>query len=157
MRNPFSTRKGQLWREQGSDIHIAMTLAMLSIANQAMGLYKEGIQQVEEALEISERLGNTMLQAQRFFSKLALLLGSDEQFDAAEGATFRAINLFPEKGQEYFVCESHQMLGLICISNQGRDRESCSPFRGSPRNCDSFQLARSPGFDPFKPGKAVSR
>jgi len=70
------------------------------------------MRQAKEALTIYERLGDTERQAECLI-KLALLFQSDEQLDAAEEAAFRAIDLLPEKGQQFLVCESHQVLGNI--------------------------------------------
>ena len=101
-----------LWRERGSDDGVALVLMMLSDTNRAIGLHREGIQQAREALEIYERLGETGRQASCLV-KLTLLLDSEEQFDAAEEAAFRAIALLPEEGQPYQVCQSHYALGTV--------------------------------------------
>ena len=101
-----------LWRERGGDDRVALALMSLSDTNRVMGLYREGIQQAREALEIYERLGDTGQQAYCLM-KLALLLSSEEQFDAAEEAALRAIDLFPEEGKKYQVCQSHFALGEI--------------------------------------------
>jgi len=102
----------KLWRKQGDDNSVAQTLGYLSDINRLMHLPKEGIEQAKEALEIYERLGNTMGQA-RCLDNLALSLREDGQLDAAEEAVFRAIALLPEKGQEYRMCLFHQTLGKI--------------------------------------------
>jgi tetratricopeptide (TPR) repeat protein len=102
----------KLWREWGSDRRVARTLMELSETNRIMGLPKEGIQQAEEALEVYKRLGDIVGHVQCLI-KLALLLGSEKQFDAAEEAAFRAIDLLPEKGQQYLVCRSRRALGEI--------------------------------------------
>jgi len=102
----------KLWRERGDDNGAAQTLGLLSNVNRLMHLPKEGIQQAREALEIYERLGDTMAQA-RCLDRLALSLRDDDQLDAAEEAAFRAIALLPEEGEEYRVCEFHQTLGKI--------------------------------------------
>jgi len=101
-----------LQREGGNDYKVASALVELSNVNQLTGLYKEGIQQAKEALEIFERLGNTARQANCLID-LAWLFCWDKQPDAAEGAAFRAINLLPVKGQQLRVCESHRALGII--------------------------------------------
>jgi len=102
----------KLRRERGDDYGVAETLRYLSDINRLMHLPKEGIRQAREALEIYERLGSTMGQAQ-CLDNLALSLHEDGQLDAAEEATFRAMALLPEKDQEYRLCESHRTLGKI--------------------------------------------
>ena len=102
----------KLWRERGDDYWVARALMALSDKNRPMGLLKEGIQLANEALEIYERLDNTKQQAQCLL-RLAYLLNDDEQLDAAEEAASRAIDLLPEDGQQYLVCECHRMLGHI--------------------------------------------
>ena len=101
-----------LWRERGSNDQVAPALMSLSDANRLIGLHEEGIQQAREALEIYERLGKTEQQADCLI-RLATLLGSDNQFDAAEEAIFCAIALLPEEGQQYRVCQFHSALGRI--------------------------------------------
>ena len=101
-----------IWRERGSDRDVASALMELSGVNQATGLHKERIQQAKEASEILERLSDTGSQAQCLIN-LAHLLRSDNQLDAAEEVALRAINLLPEKGKEFRVCESHRALGHI--------------------------------------------
>ena len=101
-----------LWRGWGCDYEIALTLTEISATNSMIGLHEEGIQQAREALGIYERLGDTGDQADCLI-KLAALLSSDKQFDAAEEAAFRAIYLLPEEGNQFRVCESHRVLGNI--------------------------------------------
>ena len=102
----------RLWREQGSDYDVAVTLMELSEVNLLIGLHKEGIQQAKEALEIFRQLGDTGQEADCLI-KLALLLWDDKQLDAAEDTASRAIAFLPEKGEEYRVCGSHRALGNI--------------------------------------------
>jgi len=102
----------KLWRERDDDANVARTLMDLSDTNQLMGLPKEGIQQAQEALEIYERLGDTLKQAQ-CLDNLASSLSADKQFDAAEEAAFRAIALLPDEGEQFRVCECHQTLANI--------------------------------------------
>jgi len=102
----------KLERERGSDHQVARILRHLANANRVTRVPKEGIQLAKEALEIGERLGETVVQAQ-CLAELAGLLRQDDQLDAAEEAISRAIDLFPEKGEEYRVCGSHRVLGSI--------------------------------------------
>ena len=101
-----------LLRERGSDHWVAGILIELSQANRLIGLHKEGIPQAKEALGVYGRLGYTVAQAVCLV-RLALLLCEDEQLDAAEEAALRAIDLYPEKGEEYQVCISYGALGEI--------------------------------------------
>lgn len=80
-----------------------------------MCLYKEGIRQVKEALEISERLHDTAGQAWCLLG-LALLLHDDDQLYAIQEITSRAIDLFPEKGERFPVCGCNLILGVIYSS-----------------------------------------
>ena len=105
----------RLWRERGDDDQVAQRLGNLSEANRLMYLHKEGIQLAKEASEIFERLGNTARQAESLIS-LAWSLHDDEQLDAAEEAASRAIDLFPEKGEQSQVCNGHRALGEIYSS-----------------------------------------
>jgi len=102
----------KLQRERGGDYQIAIFLKELSGVNRLMGLHKEGIEAIKEALGIFKRLGETVHQATCLI-QFALLFCDDEQFDVAEGAALRAIGILPEKGEDYQVCESHSALGEI--------------------------------------------
>ena len=102
----------KLLRERGDDHQVARTLMYLSDANRLMDNDKEGIRQAKEASEILERLGNTAEQAECLIS-LARLLRRDGQFDTAEEAASRAIDLLPEKGEPSTACECHRVLGRI--------------------------------------------
>ena len=102
----------KLQRERGDDFLVAETLRFLSETNRTLGLCGEGIEQAKEALEIVERYGNDRDKA-RCLLDLARLFFDDEQLDEAEDAASRAIGLLPEKGQEFLVCQSHQILGKV--------------------------------------------
>ena len=102
----------KLWREQGNDHQVALTLRFLSVANRLIGLHKEGIQQAKEASGIFERLGETMDHA-RCLIGLARALKVDDQLDAAEEAASRALDLLPEKGEQFHACQGHRVLGEI--------------------------------------------
>ena len=104
-----------LWKEEGDDSQVALALDELSDANRSLRLYKEGIAQAEEALEIYERLNRPFFQAACLIH-LAWLLCQDDQLDAAEEAGFRAIALLPEKGEESQVCRTHHVLGAVFTS-----------------------------------------
>jgi len=116
-------------RERGSDHSVGRTLMELSNVNWSIGLYKEGIQQAEEASEIFERLGDTGNQA-HCLVRLAHSLCSNERLDAAEGAALRAIDLLPDKGQEFRVCESHRALGNI-YQSKGDTKKAVHHFEAA--------------------------
>ena len=103
---------GNLWREQGRDDDFAATLVELADANRLLGFHKDGIEQAKEGLGVYEQLGDTVGQANCLI-RLAWLLRSDKQLDAAEEAAFRAIDLLPEEGEQFRVCGSHRALGKI--------------------------------------------
>ena len=109
----------KLERERGDDSWVAWTLIRLADANRRLNLYGEGIQRAKEALEIYERLGETVEQAISLDS-LAQLLYQCGQLDAAEEAASRAVDLLPEKGEEYAVCISQCSLGNIYRSKGQR-------------------------------------
>lgn len=113
----------QLAREQGNKTRIAETLAGLSNANRILGIYKEGIEQVKESLEIFEGLGDTKGQVNSLIC-LAWLLRDNEQLDAAEDAALRAIDLVSEggKGSRSDTCQSHRILGEIYLSKGEKER-----------------------------------
>ena len=110
----------KLWRERGNDRRVARMSRLLSDANRLMGLYEEGIQWAEEALEIYQRLDDTAEQAQCLI-KLAFLLRNDDQLDAAQEAASRAIDLSSEKDDQFQVCRSHRILGSIYRSKHETD------------------------------------
>ena len=101
--------------ERGRKNHdqVARALKWSSDANRMLGLYEEGIKQVNEALEIYKRVGNVTAQAESL-EILAWLLYDDEKYDAAEEAVARSIYLFTHKGNQFQVCQSHHLLGNIC-------------------------------------------
>jgi tetratricopeptide (TPR) repeat protein len=111
----------ELERRRGDDSQVAATLRRLSDANRYLHLYEEGKRQLEEALEIVERIGDTLEQA-HCLNFLAFLLIEDREPDAAEKAASRAIDLLPEKGQEYLVCDLNQVLGNINRSKGEREK-----------------------------------
>ena len=102
----------KLGRERGEDELVAETLPCLSIANLTLGLYKEGIQQAREALEMYERLGNTTRQPNCSLI-LADLLRRDKQLDEAEEVALHSINNLPKRGREYCACGFHRLLGDV--------------------------------------------
>ena len=125
-----------LWREEGDDSEVPVVLVELSNANRMLRLFKEGITQAEEALEIYERLNDPWSQANCLI-KLAWLLCEDDQLDAAEEAGFRAIKLLPEKGEEFQVCQSHRVLGEI-FTSKGETEKAIHHFKTALGIASSF-------------------
>ena len=112
----------RLKRERGNGSQVAFILIDLSDANRVLGLFKEGIGQAREALEIYDRVGGAGSQQGQCLVKLAMLLHEDKQLEAAEEAASRAIKILPEKGQEYRVCRSHRVLGSIYRSKGEKEK-----------------------------------
>ena len=116
----------KLERERGNDSGVALTLTELCGANRLLNHYGEGIRQAKEALEIYTRIGNMANQGHSSID-LAWVLYDDGQFNAAEESAFRAIQLLPEKGQDFLVCKSHRILGDIYCS-KGKKEEAIHHF-----------------------------
>ena len=135
----FASLALELEKEREGDYEVAEILRFLSFANRALGLYEEGIQQGREALEIYKRHGNIEGQAS-CLKETAGLLYESKQLDAAEETATRAIDLLPEKGEEFQTCQFHTLLGNIYRSKG--EREGDSPFRGSTQNRIPLQLAQ---------------
>jgi len=110
----------ELQRERGDGYQAAETLRLVSLVNQDLCLFKEGIQQVKEALGIYEQLDDITGQA-RSLQLLAALLYDDNQIDAAGEAASCAIDLLAE-GDQYTICECHRTLGKICRSKGETER-----------------------------------
>ncbi|KAF9792102.1 hypothetical protein BJ322DRAFT_1102626 [Thelephora terrestris] len=111
----------KLAREQEDDPQVAETLYLLSDANQALGLHDEGIKQTKEALGIFERLGNTIRQA-NCWNDLSRLFRLEGRLDEAEEAALHAIELLPEKGEEFNVCQTHRTLGRIYGAKREKEK-----------------------------------
>ena len=106
------TRALELERGRGNDDGVARTLWELADADRMLGLYEEGIERSKEALGIYERLSNAEGQA-KCWNCLAWLLLDDKQLDAAEAAEAHAMNLFLDQGRQFWIHDSHLLLGLI--------------------------------------------
>ena len=126
----------KLWREWGNDLEVAHTLGHLGEMNRQLELREEGMQQVKEAVEISERLGNTFEQAHSWCG-LAWLLYEDRQLDAAEEAASRAINLLPERADRTLPCRCHRILGKI-HSSKGEAEKAIDHFEAALRIASSL-------------------
>ena len=111
----------KLERERENDHWVARALRNLSDENRLTGLYEEGIQLVEEALEVFEQLGETAEQVS-CLKYLAWVLYEDEQLDATEEAASRSIHLLLGEDEQYLVCGSHRVLGEIYHSKGEREK-----------------------------------
>jgi len=128
----------ELWREQGNDPQVAQTLRVLSDTNRRLGLREEGIQQVEEASGIYERLNSISGQAHTL-QELGQLLYESDQLDAAEEAISKAIILPLDVGQEYMSCRCYRILGCICHS-KGETEKAINHFK------TGIKMASSPNW-----------
>ena len=111
----------ELERQRGNDCQVAEILQDLCSANRLLDLHEEGIQRAEEALEIFERVGDTIAQAQTL-DRLARLFFDDKRLDAAEEAASRAIDLVSGKDQRYLLCKLHRVLGEIHQSKEEKKK-----------------------------------
>ena len=117
----------KLFREREGGYRTAETLMYLAFTNRILSLYKEGISQAKESLEICERLDHKLGQAHSLRC-LAWMLRDDNQLDAAEAAASRAVEIFEEiRVDQYGVCQSHRALGIIC-HYKGKIEEAIKHF-----------------------------
>jgi hypothetical protein len=119
----------KLWRERGEDYQVAGTLSRLSDVNRLLGYSQEAIVQAREAMEIFERLGDTVDQAGCFVD-LARALYDDNRIDAAEEAALRGIELLRENSKQATACQSHRLLGNI-YSRKGETDKAAHHFSES--------------------------
>ena len=103
----------KFWREQGSDHKVAGLLVELASANWALGIYAEGISQAKEALEIYEKLNETVEQVD-CLHVLASLFIEDNQVNAAEEATSRAVIISLDEPSKSQLREHYLILGHMC-------------------------------------------
>jgi tetratricopeptide (TPR) repeat protein len=96
-------------------------LSYLSDTNRLLGLGQEAIEQAREAMEIFERLGDTVKQAECFID-LAWASYDDNQLDAAEEAALRGIELLPEDGKQYQACQAIVFLAMYIPPRANRRR-----------------------------------
>jgi tetratricopeptide (TPR) repeat protein len=119
----------KLWKEQGDKYWVAQTLRTLSDANRALGLYKEGIEEAKEALELYELLNHTSGKALSL-KQLAWLWCGDKQIDKAEETAAQAIHLFLEAGEQFEVCKTYRILGEIC-ETKGETEKAVKHFEAA--------------------------
>ncbi|KAF9785183.1 hypothetical protein BJ322DRAFT_1020756 [Thelephora terrestris] len=125
-----------LWRQRADDSQVAQTLSFLAHVNQGLGLFTEEIQEAKEAMEIYERFGDRVGQADCLHN-LALSLLGDNQLDDAEGYAIRMINFLSEKGEEYLLCKSHRTLGII-YDSKGVNEKAIHQFKTAFRIASPF-------------------
>ena len=109
-----------LWRQEGNDYLVAVTLIGLSNANRVLDLHEEGIGQACEALHIFEQLGETDKQIQCLIF-LAAFLCKDNQLDAAEEVASRAMDLLEDHDKD-MLYRYHKVLGEIQQSKGNREK-----------------------------------
>ena len=126
----------KLWREQGNDLQTARTLRSLSDANRLLGLYEEGVQQAKGGLGICKQLNDKSGQA-HCLHHLARLFCDHRQLDTAEEAASQAINLLPDKGEEFLVCKCRRLLGDIFCSKDEPEK-AIDQFEKALRIASSF-------------------
>jgi tetratricopeptide (TPR) repeat protein len=126
----------KLWREQGNDFWVAESLWSMARSNRKLGLTKEGMQQLEEALKIYQRLGDISGQA-RSLCHLAYSLSADGQLNAAEGAALQVIDHFSGKGEQFSVCQCYRALGAVCHS-KGETEKAIDHLKTALRIASSF-------------------
>ena len=102
----------KLYRERGDDLRVAATLLLLSDVNWKLGFHEEGTSQAKEALEFYERLLHVLGQARSLLG-LARMLYDDNQFDEAEQAASRALDLSSGEDDQFQVSACHRCLGHI--------------------------------------------
>ena len=135
-RKRLLTHALQLERESGDYPQVAQILRCLSDANRYSQLYKEGIQQAKESLEIFEQLDDTAEQAISL-NDLAIVLCQDNQLDAAEDAALRAIDLVAGKGREITLCSSHRFLGYA-YKSKGEKEKAIHHFKTAISTASPF-------------------
>ena len=114
-RRRILTHTLKLWREKGDDYRVANTLSYPSDTNRLLDLEGEAMEQAREALEIFERLGDTVNQANCFI-RLGRALYDNKQPNAAEEAALRGIEFLPENGQQFLVCQGHRLPDKVYTS-----------------------------------------
>ena len=108
-------------RERGDNSQVAEILVKLAESDRQLGLQKEGVRQAKEALGIYKQLDDTLGQA-RSWRSLALLFCDDKQLNAAEEAASQALNLLPDQGEQFQVCQCHRVLGSVYRSKSEAEK-----------------------------------
>ena len=130
------TQALKLQREQDDALLVARTIRFLAEANGQLGLFTEGIGQAEEALEIFGRLGDIPEQTATLL-RLSWLFYDNKQFEAAETAASRSLDLLPETGEKFRVCQCRCVLGNIDRS-RGEVEKAIEHFEAALAIASSF-------------------
>jgi tetratricopeptide (TPR) repeat protein len=130
----------RLYRQREDRYRIAQMLMFLAYVNQSLSMYGEGILQAKEASEICERFNITSLQGHSFRC-LAWLLRDDNQFEAAEAAASQALTTFTTHDQQYGVCQSYNILGVISLC-KGEKEQAITHFETALRMASASNWPR---------------
>ena len=121
------SRALNFWKEEENGPRIAQTLVFLAESSRLLGFPSKGIQQAREALETYEQLNDVSGKVISLIF-LAWSFQGDEQLGAAEEAASRAIDLLPDEGEQFRVCQCYRVLGDICRS-KGETEKAISHFK----------------------------
>ena len=110
-----------LWVAHGDALMVAHSLRFLSKTNGYLKLYKEGIEQAAEALNIYKELDNAYGQGV-CLGQLAQLYHNDDQLDSAEEAATQAIDLLSDVDNQSDICNCYRLLGKISNSKGETDK-----------------------------------
>ncbi|KAF9780524.1 hypothetical protein BJ322DRAFT_297207 [Thelephora terrestris] len=134
------TRTLTLWRGREDGYRIAQALVFLAYTNRTLNCLKEAISQAEEALEVCERL-EVVTMKPHVLRCLAWMLRDDDQLDAAEAVTQRAVDAFRDRGEQYGVCQSYRTLAGICL-HKGKVEEAVDYFNSALEIASATQCNR---------------
>ena len=116
----------ELGRQRRNGLWVAGTLVDMATTNLHLRSHKEGIQQLKEALEFYERIGDEGQQVDCWIG-LAHLLLYDGNPDTAEEAIFRAVDLV-EDSEFPLICRIYEALGEI-YQLKGEKRKAIHHFK----------------------------
>jgi len=128
----------ELGRAKGCVYIISRALIVLAATNNWLGLYKEGIEQAEEALGIYKQTNHIPSQVLAY-QQLSLLFHGNKQLDSAEEAALKAISLLPDEDSPLEVCQCKQVLATIYCS-KGMREIGTNYFRAALEIASTFNL-----------------
>ena len=135
-RKRLTTHALELGRRRMDHAQVAFALRRLADSNRLLHLYGEGIQQAKEAMEVYERIGDTIGQAW-CLCDLAHVLFDGRRLDAAKNATSRAIDLIAEEDQGFLLSRLHLSLGRI-FHSEGEKKGAIHHFETALRIASPF-------------------